>query len=78
MSVSINRPANGGGVPQRAMYDREQSVAKLERRLEDGWQRIDEGKRGGADVAGWEDFWMVLLRQYEDEVLEMRSIKEDW
>jgi len=37
----------------------------LERRLDDGFQRIDQALRDGADVAAWEDFWIQLLREYE-------------
>ena len=37
----------------------------LERRLNDGWNRIEEAKRRGDDVTAWEDFWIDLLHQYE-------------
>ena len=37
----------------------------LERRLDDGYQRIEEALRDGADVGAWEDFWIQLLREYE-------------
>lgn len=39
--------------------------AGLERRLEDGYERIDQALRDGADVAAWEAFWIQLLREYE-------------
>lgn len=45
----------------------------LARRLEDGYQRIDQAIATGADVAAWESFWIDLLREYEsvcDELLE--------
>ena len=37
----------------------------LERRLDDGYQRIEEALREGDDVGAWEDFWIQLLREYE-------------
>ena len=37
----------------------------LQRRLEDGYQRIDHALRHGDDVRAWEDFWLQLLREYE-------------
>jgi hypothetical protein len=37
----------------------------LERRLEDGYERIEEAALAGADVAEWETFWLRLLREYE-------------
>ena len=40
-------------------------VATLQRRLNDGWFRIEEADRRGEDVAAWESFWIDLLHQYE-------------
>jgi hypothetical protein len=37
----------------------------LVRRLDDGYQRIDQAIRDGADVGAWEDFWFQLLLEYE-------------
>lgn len=37
----------------------------LERRLNDGWNRIEEALRRGEDVHAWESFWIDLLHQYE-------------
>jgi hypothetical protein len=37
----------------------------LERRLVDGYARIDEARMLGEDVTAWEDFWIDLLHQYE-------------
>lgn len=45
--------------------------AFLERRLEDGYQRIDEASHAGADVTEWESFWIRLLGEYEDVCREM-------
>lgn len=37
----------------------------LERRLEDGYRRIDEALLAGSDVERWEEFWIQLLGEYE-------------
>jgi len=37
----------------------------LERRLEDGYARIEQANAEGADIRAWEEFWIVLLREYE-------------
>lgn len=37
----------------------------LERRLNDGWDRIEQAQRRGEDTAAWESFWIDLLHQYE-------------
>jgi hypothetical protein len=37
----------------------------LERRLVDGYARIEEARMHGEDVTAWEDFWIDLLHQYE-------------
>ncbi len=37
----------------------------LERRLEDGYLRIDAARRNGRDIQTWESFWIDLLHQYE-------------
>ena len=44
----------------------------LERRLEDGYQRIEEALRAGADVTTWEEFWIQLLAEYEAVCDELR------
>ena len=38
----------------------------LERRLEDGYHRIDQAALDGGDVGEWESFWIKLLGEYED------------
>lgn len=37
----------------------------LERRLQEGYARIDQALRHGDDVERWESFWITLLREYE-------------
>lgn len=37
----------------------------LQKRLEDGFFRIEQAEMAGVDVAEWESFWMKLLREYE-------------
>lgn len=38
----------------------------LAKRLDDGWKRIEDAQRRGQDVMDWNDFWIDLLRQYEE------------
>ena len=38
---------------------------RLERRLDDGFLRIEQALLDGADVSAWEEFWVQLLREYE-------------
>jgi hypothetical protein len=51
--------------PPRAQR-RESRRQSLERRLEDGYRRIDQAALTGADVTEWESFWIKLLGEYED------------
>lgn len=39
--------------------------AALERRLEDGYRRIETALGEGADTESWETFWLRLLAEYE-------------
>ena len=52
-----------------ALIDRRDAIWErrltLERRLEDGYRRIEQALQDGADVTAWEDFWIHLLREYE-------------
>ena len=43
----------------------------LERRLADGFERIDQAVLAGRDVTEWESFWLTLLREYEDVCREL-------
>ncbi len=40
-------------------------LRSLERRLDDGYARIEQAIARGEDVTSWEAFWIDLLRQYE-------------
>jgi hypothetical protein len=44
---------------------------QLTRRLEDGYERIDQAALAGADVREWEEFWIKLLREYEQVCFEL-------
>jgi len=44
------------------------SHGTLERRLNDGYARIEQALTQGEDVTAWEDFWIELLRHYEAAV----------
>jgi len=58
------------------------SLRTLERRLDDGYQRIEQGIADGIDVSRWEEFWIDLLRQYETQADLLAatddSTAEDW
>lgn len=41
-------------------------LEKLEQRLDDGYQRIEDGISRGDNVERWEEFWFDLLHQYEE------------
>lgn len=48
--------------------DRASLVAELtmiERRLEDGYQKIDQARLEGKEVGPWEELWIQLLDDYE-------------
>lgn len=55
----------------REVLDRRRQL--LVRRLDDGYQRIDQAVVSGADVAAWETFWIDLLREYEAVCEEMAA-----
>lgn len=54
---------------QRQSLDRRRQL--LVRRLDDGYERIDQAVASGADVVAWETFWIDLLREYESVCEEM-------
>lgn len=58
------------------------SLRTLERRLDDGYRRIDQGIADGINVARWEEFWIDLLRQYEMQADQLGATDdaaaEDW
>lgn len=43
------------------------TLRALERRLDDGYARIEEALARGEDVSAWESFWIDLLHLYEAE-----------
>lgn len=51
--------------------DPDERLGLLARRLEDGYQRIDQAALAGHDVSAWETFWVKLLREYEHVCAEM-------
>lgn len=46
---------------------RTSDLGVLERRLADGYARIEIAIANGEDVTAWEDFWVDLLHRYEAE-----------
>lgn len=52
------------------MSERDERIARLEARLQDGYTRIGEATAQGLDVPNWEAKWCELLGEYvalEDE-----------
>ena len=48
-------------------------IAQLERRLDDGYTRIEQARLDGIDTTAWEEFWVKLLVEYQsicDELTE--------
>ena len=43
----------------------DERVARLEGRLEAGFQKIGEAMNRGVEVQNWERHWVELLREYE-------------
>ena len=43
------------------------TLQALERRLDEGYSRIEEALARGEDVSAWESFWIDLLHLYEAE-----------
>ena len=43
----------------------EDTLQRFERRLDDGFQLIEERRAAGIDVSSLEIFWIDLLHQYE-------------
>lgn len=60
-------------MPDQLPEAREAQVANLESRLADGYQRIESALSRGEDVHVWEDFWISLLRSYEQLCDEMEE-----
>lgn len=62
MKASRLHAVNQPSIADRAPYDQQ----TLEDRLDDGYRRIEEARVQGRDVQAWEDFWIQLLREYEE------------
>lgn len=48
----------------------DQSLQRLEERLNDGYELIEKRRAMGLDVSKLEDFWIELLHEYEDRCNE--------
>jgi hypothetical protein len=64
--MEVPYEAPGSGATEPSSPSREARRRLLERRLEDGYRRIDEAALAGGDVTEWESFWIKLLAEYED------------
>lgn len=60
--------AHRRGEPITSERPADLKLRALERRLDDGYRRIDSAHHSGQDITTWEDFWIDLLRQYESAV----------
>lgn len=59
--------------PEQLPAAREARMEILESRLADGYQRIESALSRGEDVQVWEEFWISLLRSYEQLCDEMEQ-----
>ncbi len=50
--------------------DEDQTLARLEQRLNDGYELIERRRAAGLDVTRLEDFWIELLHEYEERCNE--------
>ena len=64
--MAHSRDLVGSEAAASAVQDHESRRHSLERRLDDGYRRIDQAELAGADVTEWESFWIKLLVEYED------------
>lgn len=63
MAIMNSIPGGQPGTPELETLQNHR--ASLERRLFEGYLRIEEALEAGQDVASWEQFWIDLLHQYE-------------
>jgi hypothetical protein len=49
----------------------------LEKRLQDGFQKIGEAMNNGVSVTNWEKHWIELLREYEALADELAARKPE-
>jgi hypothetical protein len=47
---------------------------RLYERLEVGYGRIERALADGGDVTPWEDFWLELLKEYEQVCDEIQGV----
>ena len=51
----------------------EEQRATLERRLHEGYVRIEEALQAGQNVTSWERFWIELLHEYEAVCAQLKA-----
>ena len=62
----MTSPANRASTQLNARADpNSNDLAVLERRLSDGYARIEIAMANGEDITAWTDFWIDLLHRYE-------------
>lgn len=62
--VAAPQRASIAGATTTDLDDLKRRRNALQLRLEDGYQRIEQGIQEGRDVTRWEDFWVQLLNEY--------------
>ena len=58
-------------LPGQITLERELEV--LQRRLDDGFFKIERAIEAGQDVRSWEQYWIELLHQYETVCAELAA-----
>jgi hypothetical protein len=57
------------------IVDLRQRQERLVERLDTGAALIEEKRSKGEDVTQWEDFWIQLLREYEDVCEQLHELE---
>lgn len=50
----------------------------LDKRLEDGFRKIEDAEASGKNVYAWENFWLQLLREYESVCDDLTKERTRW
>jgi hypothetical protein len=61
------------------MSSKQEAIATLEQRLNDGFRKIGEAMQHGVEVENWERHWIELLREYEslsDELAAEKPVQQ--
>ena len=74
--ATIHRMQGGEGADATPPGDEQATLEarrdNLYQRLERGYTRIERGLAAERDMTSWEDFWIALLREYEQVCDELQ------